>query len=251
MKRSFLCASFICLIIKEVFFEALSAKAEQQIKLNGIKIPPSYQNFPFILEEKKLLKSCQIFLNQEEKTILNGQTLNFYAGDVIVISSCTLNEEKSPIDSINLVGFYNKKLSPKEDDDQKVEIDTAFELGEKQRKWSVEKDDLIFATAVLVSDKIAGLFYLKRQDLSIKYMDVKINDNISVVRLDKPLVLKESDVFSVQKVVSNLENEKDIKVQIFPSDQKPNYLRPAKFYSMEFSYKNNVFTTFSIIVEKI
>ena len=88
--------------------------------------------------------------------------------------------------------------------------------------------------------------YLKRIEPRVKYLDLTINGKPRVMREGESLLVKETDIFKVKKIVTNIDKVEDIKFKIVPKFSEQKRLEQ---YEIVLKHKDYIFARLPMAVE--
>lgn len=209
-------------------------------KSAGPDLPAYYRDFREA-EHNRGLDYVIVRVNGAERLVRTNETLSFVGGDILVIESA-MTKDRSKIGAVNVYGFKG----PKGLDDRSCPIDTAELL--KGAQWSVKKGAKVFPVVVSTRKVVNGVIYLKRIEPKLSHLEVRINKKLYQMREGKAIVLKGSDDFKVEKVVTNVEDLDNVEFRMLEIPKNPLDESSGMRYSLIFRYKNQIFAKLPMVV---
>lgn len=211
-------------------------------------LPQFYQSFSKPKSYNEEMDYALIELNQKKYKIKQGESLRYFSGDQIEIKEVRLKDHKLPITEVNIVGVKNtNNLGSR--DDRNRRFNSATEM---TRAWSLDKKGDTYIVAVASKPVLHGVFYLKRMDPILKYVDILVNKKPHVMRVNEPFIVKATDSFKVKEVITNMKNNDDVKFRItIPKKNKLPERKNMKQFSIKFSHHKKVFASIPLFVESL
>ncbi|MBI2601556.1 MAG: hypothetical protein HYW48_00725 [Deltaproteobacteria bacterium] len=212
-------------------------------------VPPYYQSFEKASKHEAQLDSVIIEVNGEPRSVKNGEELSFVRGDELLVKKVLLNSPEAKPSITNVVGFVNEGSGS---NDLGYKIDTSTELTKKT--WALNPEGTVY-TVVAYSQRILhGAVFLNRVEPRLEYIDVDINGKTRVMREGEKLLVKKSDSFKVERVVTNLRDNETITFAIVPvirgeQEAEVPAEKGAKEYRIVFRHKEYTFAKIPMIVE--
>ena len=163
------------------------------------------------LSLSKGLKSIVVEVNGEPQVVLKGESLTVVEGDSVTVKSGQLVDGGRPL-YINVIGFGNKnKKEPWNDIGYAIKTDTDFD-----KAWSVGKRGKSYRVKALSSKVTHGIIYIKLAKPELRYAVVTINGETTIVREGNILELTQTDKIKVQRVVTNIKDDRRVAFKIVP-----------------------------------
>ena len=219
----------------------------------GFKIPEYYKNMPEPDEPGQVLDYYIVERNGERISLSKDKELSFVRGDILKIISAVLKRGGAQIGEVNVVGFRGKHAGEGRDD-LGEEIDTSSTLDSKY--WAVNPEGTLYAVISATNGRKHGIAFLKRTEPRLKYVDIRLNDKIRVMREGQVIRMKADDTFKVEKVVTNLKNLDQVRfklVKVKKPDQKKlkKLLGNSDAYELIFQHRSYVFASIPMLVEPL
>ncbi|MCB9228382.1 MAG: hypothetical protein H6618_02105 [Deltaproteobacteria bacterium] len=183
--------------------KAISAvsRSQQQVKAS---LPEYYQKMPHPEDAGMRLGYYIVERNGERIILENGTVLRFIRGDLLRVTGVVLkNGEKNKRTEVNVVGF-RAKTAGEDRQDLGQFIDTASYLNRKY--WSINNEGDTYAVVAARDGQMLGMASLQRVEPKLQYVDIRLNDQIRVMREGQLIRMNASDQFKVEKIVTNLKN---------------------------------------------
>lgn len=219
----------------------------------GFKIPEYYKNMPEPDDPGRHLDYYLVERNGERIFLSKDDELSFVRGDILKIVSAVLKNGKNQIEEVNVVGFRAKNAGEGRDD-LGAEIDTASNLD--SRYWAVNQEGTAYAVISASKGLKHGIALLKRTEPRLKYVDIRLNDKVRVMREGQVIRMKADDTFKVEKVVTNLKNLDQVRfklVKVKKINQKKinKLLGNADAYELIFAHRSYIFASIPMLVEPL
>lgn len=147
-------------------------------------------------------------VNDQSRVLKNGGELAVVRGDKVTITDVAIMRGGPYQGKINVVGFQR---SDKPSEDRGALIDTAKDL---PARWSEAGRGDLYAIVAESGSKLYGHSYLKLIEPVLRYAEITVNGARRVLRDGETTAIGADDQVKVDKIVTNLEGDSDVYVQI-------------------------------------
>ena len=220
--------------------------------LVAFKVPEYYQKMTQATQGK-VLDYYIVERNNERLTLSAGEVLPFVRGDSLKIVSAVLKDGSTVQGEVNVVGFRPPGDTGSRNDTG-VLIDTTDNLDKKF--WAVDNEGLTYAVVSALKKTVYGMAYLQRTEPMLKYVDIRLNDEIRVMREGQVIRLRSTDQFKVEKVVTNLKDVGEVKFRLVKVAKRKKkdlekVIGKADAYELIFQHRSYDFATIPMLVEQL
>ena len=175
----------------------------------------------------------------DPRMVARGETLVVVRGDSIRVRSAVLTDRQKKVRDVNVVGFPNRDRH-KPVDDRGYTVRTDKDL---LKKYSRDGEGKVYSIRALSGTREHGRVFISLVEPRLDYAVVRINGQQKVLHDTRPFLVKRSDRFEVEKVVTNLQNQKEeVTFQLVPVLESPDpALQGIGIFEIKFSRRDLVF----------
>ncbi len=191
--------------------------------------------------------SIEIEGQQRQVQVTDGQSISVVKGDRFRIVSATLRDRSLNPTYLNVVGFVPSGSKPGEISDGNHWISTASDLNPA---WSIKKKGKSYLVKAGSKGVEHGGIQIDLIDPELKYLNASINGQTRLIRNGDFLILKGSDQFKVEKVLTNIENDlKEVGVEFAKLQPSHSSASSSQFLEIRLLRESIVFAKIAVRVD--
>jgi len=146
-------------------------------------------------------------INGQSVRLKDGQEVSVMRGDELEVAEAKLISPEVAVKQVDIIGFKSPSKIVGEDRGVRFRTDRLsswYSEGRRGEVWS------ILATS---QDILHGAAFIRVIDPSLRYAEIRINQQLKIVRPGDEVTVKASDQFKVDRVVTNLGDDASVKVR--------------------------------------
>lgn len=156
----------------------------------------------------EILDYLLVQVNGAPRMVKSGQELTIVRGDSVLIKEAILRNQTIQPKEVQVVGLMRTHHGR---NDARGQI---FRTKDLASRLSEEGKGQVYAVIVRSKKLLHGTVYIKIREAALRYAEVLINDTKHILRDGETLKLSSKDMFKLNKVVTNLEDEDGVVFQI-------------------------------------
>ena len=198
------------LVFNAVFGAAVSlmpAWVRPQLQTTAKAVPSGGQRLDYFV----------IKINRQPIFLREGAELTIMRGDLLEVVEAKLMTPTIPVTQVDVIGFKSPGKHLGEDrgfEFRTHQLNQWYSEGRKGEVWSI---------LAMTGNNLHGAAFLRLVDPAFRYAEVKVNGKTQVLRDGQELMVKASDQFKLDRVVTNLSDDKDVHFHIVPMSKSGHY----------------------------
>lgn len=148
----------------------------------------------------------------ETKVLRDGEELKLVVGDIFKVKDAFLVDKQQRPTDVNVVGFSHDNPRTRATDDRGQQVDTALLAAKPQ--WSEGGAGQVFGVAARSGNQLHGAVYVRLLEPALRFAEIMVNGKPRTMRNGELLTLRRSDQFKVQRLVTNLQDDRNVTFQV-------------------------------------
>ncbi|MDD9951322.1 MAG: hypothetical protein OXT67_07120 [Zetaproteobacteria bacterium] len=213
--------------------------------VDATTLPKYYTEKHVLAREERSLDYMIVRVNDERKVVIAGKTLTIVRGDTFVVEKARLKSSQGRIAEVNIVGL---KSTRKPGGRQDLGVVVTSGTGMLNPKWADHADGETYAVVAASPGVLHGVIKIRVLEPRLDYIALLVNGESRVFRAEEKIRLKGVDEIEIQRVTTNLNDDKGVAFTLKRGRMKSSQMSPQGEYSLTVSYQGLPFASIPITV---